>query len=200
MATDDLHRPPVVGLGLDRVARLIGHYVWIERRTFELLGRWVPIVPELDVKVALARQAPHHAWHADLWEERLPRLQEWDVDLLIAPPNPGIDAFFAALAEPDRADQTLEKLVGAYRVLGPRLTAAYAAHLRRTVEVTDGPTIRCLRLVLRDELEDREEGEALVQACMATPTDADRAAAEQGRVERLVVAAGGLLGDVGIDG
>lgn len=40
---------------LDEAARRIGFYVWLEERTFELLGRWAPNVADLDAKVMLAR-------------------------------------------------------------------------------------------------------------------------------------------------
>ena len=35
-------------------------------------------VPEPEVKIALATQASHHAWHAALWGERLPTLHDVD--------------------------------------------------------------------------------------------------------------------------
>ena len=60
------------------------------------------------------------------------------------------------MTEPEGPELTLEKLVGVYRVLIPHKIAAYTYHLNNTSTITDAPTIRSLRLVLNDELEDFE--------------------------------------------
>ncbi|HEY4396133.1 MAG TPA: hypothetical protein VGO28_00530, partial [Acidimicrobiia bacterium] len=62
--------------GVVESARRVGNYKWIEMRLFEALGGWVATVPELDVKLVLGRHCYHHAWHAELWNKRLPELRE----------------------------------------------------------------------------------------------------------------------------
>ena len=63
-------------------ARRVGHYKWVEMRLFEALGGWVATVPELDVKMRLGTHCYKHAWHADLWNKRLPELREMNTDRL----------------------------------------------------------------------------------------------------------------------
>lgn len=182
------HPPASAALPLEQSAQRAGSYCWLESRLFESLGGWVATVPEPDVKVTLATHAREHAWHADVWRERLPLTPEMSADRLTAPASGEVAAFAAALAEPRSEDQTIEKLVGAYRVLLPRMIAAYSQHLRATTEIADGPVIRALRLVLRDELEGWARGEELVQSLLRAEGQVRRAADHQGRLEALLAA------------
>ena len=101
-------------------------------RLFEALGGWVATVPELDVKLVLGRHCYHHAWHAELWNKRLPELREMNTERLTVPPNDEMVAFVDAIREPEAPELTIEKLVGVYRVLIPRKIAAYTYHLNAT--------------------------------------------------------------------
>jgi hypothetical protein len=100
----------------------------------------------------------------------------------------------AAMTEPEAPELTIEKLVGVYRVLIPHKVAAYTYHLNNTSTITDAPTIRSLRLALADEMDDWRDGEMLVQSLLDSEEEVLRAAAHQGRLESLMVAAGGIAG------
>jgi hypothetical protein len=178
---------------VEDTAQRVGHYKWVEMKTFEVLGGWIATVPELDVKMRLGTHCYHHAWHADLWNKRLPELREMNTERLTGPAE-GMEAFFEALTEPEAAELTIEKLVGVYRVLIPHKIAAYTYHLNNTSTITDAPTIRSLKFILQDEFEDWRDGEMLIQSLIETPEEVDRAAAHQVRLEKLVLAAGGVVG------
>lgn len=181
---------PRAPLGLDEAARRAGHYAWLERRLFEVLGRWSTTVPEPDVKVCLAEHSRHHAWHAELWHERLPELREVvREDLVVPPDDRGASVAEALVKGAEGSDYTLEKLVGIYRVLLPRLVAAYRGDLELASPITDGPALRALRLILRDDLEEWEEAERLIQRLVGDAADAKRAGARAAAVEAAVVAA-----------
>ena len=179
---------------VEESARRVGHYAWIEMRLFEALGGWVATVPELDVKTTLGRHCYHHAWHAELWHKRLPELREMRPERLIQAPNAALEAFVAALTEPEGRDLTIEKLVGVYRVLLPRKVAAYTYHLAATSRITDGPTIRSLGFILDDETTDWREGEMLLQSLIETDEEVARAARRQAELEVLITRAGGIAG------
>jgi hypothetical protein len=179
---------------VEESARRVGHYKWIEMRLFEALGGWVATVPELDVKMRLGTHCYHHAWHAELWHKRLPELREMNPDRLTRPPNAAMEEFVAALTEPEAPELTIEKLVGVYRVLLPHKIAAYTFHLAATSPIADAPTIRSLKFILQDELEDWRDGEMLIQSLIETPEEVERAAAHQARLEKLLLAAGGVAG------
>ena len=179
---------------VEETARRVGNYKWIEMRLFEALGGWVATVPELDVKMRLGTHCYQHAWHADLWHKRLPELREMNPDRLTVPANDEIVAFMDAVTGPEAPGETIEKLVGVYRVLIPHKIAAYTYHLNNTSTITDAPTIRSLKFILGDEIEDWRDGEMLLQSLIETEEEATRAAAHQGRLEAMIVQAGGIAG------
>ena len=182
------------GFTVEETARRVGHYKWIEMKLFEALGGWVATVPELDIKMKLGTHCYHHAWHAELWHKRLPELREMNPDRLTVPPNDELVEFVAALTEPEAPDQTIEKLVGVYRVLLPALIAAYTFHLNGTSTITDAPTIRSLRFALADELDDWRDGEMMLQSLIETPDEVQRAVDHQAKLQKLLLAAGGITG------
>ena len=179
---------------VEETARRVGNYKWIEMRLFEALGGWVATVPELDVKLRLGTHCYKHAWHADMWHKRLPELREMNPERLTQPANPEVESFMNAVTEPGEIDQTIEKLVGVYRVLIPHKIAAYTYHLNNTSTITDAPTIRILRLALQDEFEDWRDGEMLLQSLIETEEEVDRAMAHQARLEKMILKAGGIAG------
>lgn len=182
------------GFTLHEAARRAGHLRWIEMRLFEALGRWVATVPEVEAKLLLGAHSFHHAWHADLWLERIPVLRDVDPEALTVPPNDELVAFVDALIEPQAPELTIEKLAGVYRVLVPAKVAAYRFHLANTSPITDAPTIRALGHILQDELADWQDGEALLQALVTDEDHVGRAIEHQARLQRLLVAAGGVAG------
>jgi hypothetical protein len=179
---------------VEETARRVGNYKWVEMRLFEALGGWVATVPELDVKMRLGTHCYQHAWHADLWHKRLPELREMNPDRLTVPANDDVVAFMDAVTGPEAPNETIEKLVGVYRVLIPHKIAAYTYHVNNTSTITDAPTIRSLKFILGDEIEDWREGEMLLQSLIESEEEARRAATHQGHLESLIVKAGGIVG------
>jgi hypothetical protein len=179
---------------VEETARRVGNYKWAEMRLFEVLGGWVATVPELDVKLVLGRHTYHHAWHAELWDKRLPELREMNPARLTQPANDAFVTFMDAVREPEAPEHTIEKLVGVYRVLIPRFIAAYTYHLNGTSKITDAPTIRSLTFILQDEFEDWRDGEMLIQSLLDTPEKVQRAMRRQEELELLALASGGIAG------
>lgn len=179
---------------VEDTARRVGNYKWIEMRLFEALGGWVATVPELDVKMRLGTHTYNHAWHSELWHKRLPELREMNPDRLTVPANEHMEEFVRAMTEPEDAGQTIEKLVGVYRVLIPHKIAAYTYHLNNTSTITDAPTIRSLKFALNDEFQDWRDGEMLIQSLLETDEEVQRAAAHQVRLESIMLRAGGIAG------
>ena len=179
---------------VDETARRVGHYKWIETKLFEAMGGWVATVPELDIKMRLGTHCYHHAWYADLCNKRLPELREMRPERLTVPPNDAMVDFVAAMTEPEAPELSIEKLVGVYRVLIPHKIAAYTYHRNGTSEITDMPTVRMLDFMLQDEFNDWREGEMLIQSMIETDEEVERASAHQLKLEKLMLAAGGIAG------
>ncbi|HEV2808792.1 MAG TPA: hypothetical protein VGV93_00130 [Acidimicrobiales bacterium] len=180
--------PEVAPPTLEESDRLVASYRWLERRRFELLGGWVSLTTELEVKLAFARHARHHAWHASLWEEHLPHRSGYEAPADPRPADRGLTVCIEALAEGEGPEATVERLVGAYRVLAARAETDYTALLARASPVSDAALARTGRVVLADQLHDRREGEAMLRALLEDSDRVERAAAIQARLEKLAMA------------
>lgn len=187
-------REPSRGFSLEANAERVGRYAWAETTLSEVLGRWVGTVPETDVARRIGSHCHKHAWHAELWRARLPELGEMNPDRMTRPANDAMVRFIEAMSEPEAPELTIEKLVGVYRVFIPRFIAAYTHHLDSTDEITDAPSVRALRFILQDEIDDWRDGETLLQSLITTPKMAARAAEHQSRLESLMIEAGGVAG------
>jgi hypothetical protein len=193
---------PVAGdsnraLNLVESGRLLGSYRWIELRLFEVVGGWVASEVDPAARVLFDVQSRHHAWHAELWAERLPGVDALiDAESVAAPPGAETEELFASLGgHPDRGagggtGGTLVRLVGLSRVVLPRLVCGYLRHLRAAVSVSDDPVIRALRLALRDEIEEWQATELMVQSLLRRPHDVAVVTDHQQRLEALVAGSG----------
>lgn len=194
-------------LTLDQTAERIGNYVWLESRLFEILGGWVQMTPELHVKEFMAEQSHHHAWHMELWRDRLPHLRERDVEALIRPSNTTVEDVLVQVGGSEdeettintTTETTIERLARVYRVVVPWIIGTYSRHREQCSPAADRPVLRVLDLVLRDELEDWRRGETIIQTLIATGSSGEiqerteKIHSEIGKIEKLLVRAGGLV-------
>ena len=117
---------------------------------FEVLGSWVATESQAEARLMFDVQSRQHAWHAQLWADRLPAISGViDPDLATAPLRTTISrSSLRPLAdqrpEPLRGGGTLLRLVGLSRVVFPRVSSGYALHLRRAVAVSDSAVVRAL--------------------------------------------------------
>jgi len=189
----------------------VGEYRWIENALYGMLGAWVTDMPVAAVQVHLDGQSLRHAWHADLWADRLPVYAGADPGGLTVPSATSA-ALFAVLdghspatglpgstwppaeEEPSARPGALPRLAGLYRVVLPRLVTSYERHLAAASPATDGPIVRALQLVLNDEIEDWHAGERLVERLMTRPHDVAAVHEFLQRLETSVVGAGARTG------
>lgn len=200
----------VLPLPLADAAALIGEYRWIEDALYRLLGQWVVDMPLATVQVHLDAQSMRHAWHAELWGDRLPVRDGFDPDVLTVSSAPSA-ALVRALSGQDAGEDgdpaqpwspdhpsghpgALPQLAGLYRVALPRLVVSYERHLRSIAPVTDAPVARALRLVLNDEIEDWRAGEHMVQRLVTRPHDVVAVHEFLQHLESAVVVAGATSG------
>jgi len=108
-----------------------------ELRVADAYGAAIARAPTGGEKIALARAASRHGWHADLWSSVVPVLH--DVDATLA----AVDTI-GSVADVTQGD---DPQAAADRTVRD-LTAQYRAWLASATPVADGPTIAVLRLVL----------------------------------------------------
>lgn len=171
--SDDLPPAPPAALGLEEQASLTGAHRWVELRLFEILGGWVADETSEPARVLFDLHSRQHAWHSELFGDRLPVLDWIDPVALTRPPSPQAEN---ALELAGAAGSTLLRLVGSGRFLLPRLVAGYTLHLERATSVADAPLRRALRLVLRDEIEAWQASELMLESMLRDRHDAEAAA------------------------
>jgi hypothetical protein len=177
----------------ESVERIV-NYKWCEQQLSAALGGWVATIPELDVKTLLGPHCYQHAWHADLWRQRLPELRESNEDRA-EPAHDAFKHFMEELTSPNDADLTIEKLVGIYRVLVPHLLATYTFHQRVTSDIVDAPTVRILKFMLDDDHEQFVQGAMMIEDLARTAELRERAGKWQTHLDVLLAKSGGVAGE-----
>jgi hypothetical protein len=180
----------------DGAAALVGAHSRHHGAHAELWRACLPTLPHLDPESVTVAPTPAFATLIEAMSAGRPPVQEG-----AAPTDPAL-AVTAAVAHDlaDAAagggvpadDPTLERLVGVYRVLLPRLVAAYGRRRAEASPVCDGPVMAVIDAVLAVEVAAGLAGEAVLQRLIRGPAEARRAAAYQSAVEASLVAAGGL--------
>jgi hypothetical protein len=185
---DEARRP---GLSVEQVVTLLKRYAYVERRLMEIAIAHICPVPEWEVKCALSLHCWLDAEHATVFRERVAEMREPPLHL-DAVPDEKLGAF---LDEALHAQDTVELLVGLYRVIKPALVTAYRRHLAETNPLADQPTCRQLRLLLAEEGEMIAWGEAALAALADQESVAERAFAWRSHLQAYLSAAGGIWGD-----
>ena len=145
-----------------------------------ILGGWIALTPEISAKLLMGRHVWDNAQHADALGRRLPELRAQAH--VSEPANQAFVAFIDAMEEAERPEQTVERLVGVYRVLKPHLLVSYAAHVERANEVYEPPTRRIFVSCAEDERRHIDAGVAVLRHLTNTPTLESRASAWQARM------------------
>jgi hypothetical protein len=184
---------PLAGFSpVDASARLIRNYRYAVERMMRVLGGWIALTPEVSAKLVMGRHVWDNAQHADALGRRLPELRAQAQ--VSEPANPEFVACLDAIEEAEQPGQTVERLVGVYRVLKPHLLATYEDHMRHANEVYEPPTRRILARCAEDERRHIAAGVAVLRHLVTSPALETRARGWQSRIEQLLAAAGGVTG------
>ncbi len=185
---DEARRP---GLSIERNLTLLKRYAYIERRMMDIAIAHLCATPEWEVKCALSLHCWLDAEHATVFRERVAEMREPPLHL-DAVPDGALGAF---LDEALFAQDTVELLVGLYKVIKPALVSAYRRHLAETNPLADQPTCRHLRWLLTEEQDMIAWGDAALAALTTDAALAERAASWAAHLDAYLHAAGGIWGD-----
>lgn len=173
-------------------AGFIMNYRYAEERMMRMMAGWIALTPEIPVKLEMARQVYECALHTDALGKRLGELRSQAQ--VSRPPNESFVAFMNAIEDKEQWEDTIERLVGIFRVLKPHLVGHYSTHVSAANPVYEPPTLRILAHLVEDEKRHIERGLVLLDDLLDTPEKHRRAAAWQGNLEELLAAAGGVTG------
>src|SRR5437879_5458441 len=163
-------------------ARLVARRAWIERRLFEIVGRWSTEDGDADAVRVFAAEARHHAWRADRWSDLAPVLH--DVDPAAHDPSTAALEAVDALAS---ITTTLDRITALATVVLPNIVRAYEADLASGEPVADAPLLRVLQMIVLDAKQDWGAAAQLQRSVVRTEEDSERAAATQSWLEVLLL-------------
>lgn len=173
-------------------AGFIMNYRYAEERMMRMMAGWIALTPEIPVKIETARQVYECALHADALGKRLAELRSQAQ--VSRPSNESFVAFMNAIEDKEQWEDTIERLVGIYRVLKPHLLSHYSSHVTAANPIYEPPTLRILAHLVDDEKRHIERGLVLLDDLLDTREKHHRAAAWQGELEELLAASGGVTG------
>lgn len=178
------------GYSVDDNVDLMRRYNFVETRLYQMSAAFLNPTPEWEVKEALSLHLYLDGEHSLSLRQRVAELRRPPL-YLDQSPDEKLEAF---LDEALRAQSTVEKLAGLFRVVRPALLAAYRTHLAETNPVFDHPTCRLLRTAIAEEEQMVEWGAQALAAVVKT--DDDRKAADdwERHLRAYLAAAGGIRG------
>ena len=180
-------------LSVDVSAARLRHYRYAVERVMRVTAGWIALTPELSAKLLLGRHVWDDAQQADALGRRLLELRAHAQES--EPASSGVVAALDVVESPEVPGQTIERLVGVYRVLKPHLLALYVQHLARANPVYEPPTRRLLERLIADGSRHVAAGETVLAHLITTPALDARARAWQARLEALLTVPGGVAGD-----
>ena len=182
---------------VESTARRIRNFRYAEEWMMMILGGWIATIPELPVKTGLGKIVWETAQAADALGKRLPELRCGRRAVAASEaPNRGFADFVQALAEPERPDQTIEKVVGVFEVLRPHLIEVYERTMAETDPIADAPTIEVLDDIVRKARRHAEWGRQVLDRLCETEADRERRSARRREMERRLGDSGGVTGEL----
>jgi hypothetical protein len=179
------------GLSVKEASQWLLRLAAVERQLLHIQAGHMQGIPEWDVKVAVARHLWEDAEHADQLFTRIDQLRAHSEHHTHALRGP----LGLLLEEALRARDTVEYLVGVYRVLKPALVVAYERYLATTNPLADQPSVRVLRAILAEEREQLDLAAGALDEALAAPEPRAAGDAWEAHLRAYLAAAGGLIGD-----
>ncbi len=170
----------------------VQNYRYAEERMMRMMAGWIALTPELAVKLEMAKQVYEDALHADALGKRLPELRAQPQ--VSKPSNEAFVAFMNTIEDKEEWDDTIERLVGIYRVLKPHLISHYSSRLAALNRIYETPTLRILERLVEEEKAHVERGAVLLDKLLDSKEKELRAAQWQSHLEGLLAASGGVTG------
>lgn len=186
-----------IGYSVDENVRRLLRYHWIERRVMAAMTAHIADEPVWEVKCALSLHQWLCAEHVDALRRRISEMRNPVPRLDVAPDDdPKAPALALFLEELIRSENTVELLVGFYRVALPALRSAYRTHASNTNALVDYPTRRVLQHALPDLDDAIAWGERALAVVIAHEQDGEAIARQwETHLQACLDAAGGVSGN-----
>ena len=185
---------------VEATARRVRNFRYAEEWLMMIMGGWVATIPELPVKTGLGKIIWETAKAADELGKRLPELRCGRKAVAASESaNEGFADVINDISNPDRPDQTIEKIAGVFDALKPHLIEAYEQHMRETDQIADDPTIEILDEIVRKTKRHIAWGQEVLDALCDTDAKRQRRHARQRELQESLQKSGGVTGDLALD-
>lgn len=134
-----------MALILREKAEYLATFRWLEVQLMEMLARWVPTTPEMEVKVLFGRHIWDAAQHADALGKRTFELRA-PLHYTVQPLLP----YVRLLEELASVEDTPGRIQVIYDVILPGLASRYEYYLRNSDSLLDEPSFRVIEGTLSD--------------------------------------------------
>jgi hypothetical protein len=182
---------------VEATARRVRNLRYAEEWLMMIMGGWVATIPELPVKTGLGKIIWETAKAADELGKRLPELRCGRKAVAASESaNQGFADVIEAIGAPDRPDQTIEKIAGAFDVLKPHLILAYEKHARETDQISDAPTIEIFEDIVRKARKHVAWGQEVLDRLCETEGDRERRRRRAEEIRAKLLACGGVTGEL----
>ena len=182
---------------VDATARRLRNFRYAEEWMMMIMGGWIATIPEIPVKTGLGKIVWETAQAADVLGKRLPELRCGLKALESSEAaNQRFAAFVQEVAEPERPDQTIEKLVGIFDVLKPHLCEVYECSMRETDQISDAPTIELLDDILRKTRRHVAWGQEVLDRLCDTDARRERRRSRREALQARLRESGGVTGEL----
>lgn len=186
---------------VEATARRVRNFRYAEEWMMMIMGGWLATCPEIPVKTGLGKIIWETAQAADMFGGRLPELRCGRQSVKSSESaNQGFAEFVQAVAEPERPDLTIEKLVGVFDVLKPHLLDVYERYVRETDTIADAPTIELLEDISRKARRHVAWGQDVLDRLCDTDGKRERRREHGEALRRKLGDCGGVTGDLSADG
>jgi hypothetical protein len=198
---NDLGLPPLAGIAsyleacrpgisVEENTDLLRRYNYIKARLVEIFSAHITGTPEWELKAGFSLHLWLDAEHGTMIRRRVGEMREPPLHLDQVPD----ERLKVWLDEVLRARNSTELLAGIYRVVKGNLIQAFRSHLARTNPLVDHPTVRILRIILREEEEMEAWGEKALQALLVKTEIREMTCAWENHLAYFLKQAGGVSG------
>jgi hypothetical protein len=159
----------------------IATFRFISVRLMEIVARWTPTTPEMEVKIVFGRHIWDFAQHADILGKRTFELRQ--PEQFSKRP---VDAYVALLDNMAELKSTSERLGALYDGLLPELEKRYRDYIAVADPILDEPTIIIFDRIVADLQRMRDDANNVRRDRAIATWDAASIASAERSIERIV--------------
>jgi len=141
-------------------ANSVATFRFIEVRLMEIIARWTPTTPEMELKILFGRHIWDFAQHADALGKRVFELRQPEQHSR----RPS-EQYLALLDDVGAIRDTSERLAAMYDAVLPGLERRYREYIAASDEILDEPTVVILNRILTDLQRQRQEADRVRREC-----------------------------------